>query len=109
MMSSDNWNSSGGDELKCKQINFSEMVDHKVSLENLESSYGLKGIPFLWLQSYLSERIQMAMSGNSRLKWAPVGLLLGLTLMGSVLGLLFFYAVHGPITSFAYNVQAYFR
>ena len=32
-----------------------DMVDHKILLQCLESSYGLKGIPLLWFQSYLSD------------------------------------------------------
>jgi hypothetical protein len=49
-----------------------DMVDHNILLQRLESSYGLKGVPLLWLQSYLSGRTQMVISGNSRSNWVPV-------------------------------------
>ena len=92
-----------------------DMVDHKILLQRLECSYGLKGTPLLWLRSYLTERTQMIISGNSRSKWVPI--FLGVP-QGSVLGPLLFILYTADITSliahhsakghlFADDVQAY--
>ena len=64
-----------------------DMVDHEILLKRLETSCGLKGSPLLWLQSYLSDRTQMIIAGNSRSCWVPV--LFGVP-QGSVLGPLLF-------------------
>ena len=60
-----------------------DMVDHEILLQRLETSCGLKGSPLLWLRSYLSDRTQMIISGDSRTQWVPVKL--GVP-QGSVLG-----------------------
>src|SRR5688572_24456635 len=59
------------------------MVDHEILLQRLETSCGLKGSPLLWLRTYLSDRTQMIISGDSRTQWVPVEL--GFP-QGSVLG-----------------------
>ena len=64
-----------------------DMVDHEILLQRLETSCGLKGSPLLRLRSYLSDRTQMIISGDSRTQWVPVKL--GVP-QGSVLGPLLF-------------------
>jgi hypothetical protein len=91
------------------------MVDHEILLQRLETSCGLKGSSLLWLRSYLSDRTQMIISGDSRTQWVPV--LLGVP-QGSVLGPLLFILYTSGIPSlfpnhaanghvFADDVQAY--
>ena len=60
-----------------------DMVDHEILLKRLETSYGLQVIPLQWLRSYLSERTQIIVSGNSRTKWLPITMVVP---QGSVLG-----------------------
>ena len=92
-----------------------DMVDHEILLQRLETSCGLKGSPLLWLRSYLSDRTQMIISGDSRTQWVPVKL--GVP-QGSVLGPLLFILYTAGIPSlfpnhsaighlFADDVQAY--
>ena len=91
------------------------MVYHEILLQRLETSCGLKGSPLLWLRSYLSDRTQMIISGDSRTQWVPVKL--GVP-QGSVLGPLLFILYTAGIPSlfpnhsaighlFADDVQAY--
>jgi len=51
-----------------------DMVDHEILLQRLETSCGLKGSPLLRLRSYLSDRTQMIISGDSRTQWVPAKL-----------------------------------
>src|SRR6218665_3659526 len=60
-----------------------DMVDHQILLERLETSCGISSLPLLWIKSYLSDRTQMIVSGESRTSWVPI--FLGVP-QGSVLG-----------------------
>src|SRR6218665_208984 len=54
-----------------------DMVDHQILLERLKTSCGISSLPLLWIKSYLSDRTQMIVSGESRTSWVPI--LLGVT------------------------------
>ena len=60
-----------------------DMVDHEILLQRLQLSCGLSGIPLLWFKSYLTDRTQMVVLGDSRTEW--VGVKFGVP-QGSVLG-----------------------
>ena len=60
-----------------------DMVDHDILLHRLEISFGLSGLPLLWFRSYLTDRTQMVILGDSRTSWVPVKV--GVP-QGSVLG-----------------------
>src|SRR6218665_2098936 len=49
-----------------------DMVDHQILLERLETSCGVSSLPLLWIKSYLSDRTQMIVSGESRTSWVPI-------------------------------------
>ena len=49
-----------------------DMVDHNILLHRLEISFGLSGPPLLWFRSYLTDRTQMVILGDSRTSWVPV-------------------------------------
>ena len=72
------------------------MVDHTILLQRLETSCGLKGLPLQWFRSYLSDRTQMIISGESRTLWVPIKL--GVP-QGSVLGPLLFILYTAGIPS----------
>src|SRR6218665_2952437 len=64
-----------------------DMVDHQIFLERLETSCGISSLPLLWIKSYLSDRTQITVSGESRTSFVPI--FLGVP-QGSVLGPLLF-------------------
>src|SRR6218665_1235054 len=49
-----------------------DMVDHVILLQPLETSFGLSGSPLNWFRSYLSDRSQMVVLGDTRSSWVPV-------------------------------------
>src|SRR6218665_632161 len=49
-----------------------DMVDHEILLQHLETSFGLSGSPLNWFRSYLSDRSQMVVLGDTRSSWVPV-------------------------------------
>src|SRR6218665_2238307 len=49
-----------------------DMVDHEILLQRLETSVGLSGSPLNWFRSYLSDRSQMVVLGDTRSFWVPV-------------------------------------
>src|SRR6218665_325681 len=92
-----------------------DMVDHEILLQHLETSFGLSGSPLQWFRSYLSDRSQMMVLGDTRSSWVPVQF--GVP-QGSVLGPLLYilftadishlfpkYSASGHL--YADDVQAY--
>ena len=74
-----------------------DVVDHTILLQGLETWCGFKGLLLQWFLSYLSDRTEMVISGDSRTQWVPVKL--GVS-QGSVLGTLLFilYTAASPLS-----------
>src|SRR6218665_2124609 len=49
-----------------------DMVDHEILLQHLEISFRLSGSPLNWFRSYLFDRSQMVVLGDTRSSWVPV-------------------------------------
>src|SRR6218665_3079435 len=73
-----------------------DMVDHQILLERLETSCGISYLPLLWIKSYLSDRTQMIVSGESRTSLVPI--FLGVP-QGSGLGPLLFILYTADIST----------
>ena len=64
-----------------------DTVDHAILLRRIELSYGIRGMAFSWLRSYLSDRTQFIRSGSTSSR--PAVLRYGVP-QGSVLGPILF-------------------
>ena len=51
-----------------------DIVDHEILLQRFQLSCGISNSPLPWFKSYLSDRSQMAILGDSRSKWARIRL-----------------------------------
>src|SRR6218665_2409103 len=60
-----------------------DMVDHELLLQCLHLSFGIDGTSLNWIKSYLADRSQMIVMGNTRTPWVRVKL--GVP-QGSILG-----------------------
>src|SRR6218665_639148 len=60
-----------------------DMVGHELLLQRLHLSFGIDSTPLNWIKSYLADRSQMIVMGNTRTPWVRVKL--GVP-QGSVLG-----------------------
>src|SRR6218665_1594054 len=92
-----------------------DVLDHAILLQRLETCFGLSGSPLNWFRSYLSDRSQMVILGDTRSSWVPVQF--GVP-QGSVLGPLLYILLTADISHlfakysasvhlYADDVQAY--
>ena len=49
-----------------------DTVDHSILLHRLHTSFGIQGVPLQWFTSYLTNRSQMVVMGDSRSEWSPI-------------------------------------
>ena len=92
-----------------------DSVDHDILLHRLSTSFGISGLPLLWLTSYLTGRSSSTIFCSTRSPWIPV--LVGLQ-QGSVLGPLLYIMFTADLStllatcslishSYADDVQSY--
>lgn len=82
----------------------SDMVDHEILLQCLEFSCGLRSSSLLWCMSYLTDRSQPIISGDSRTPW--VAMKLGVPL-GAVHLAFFTYYVGLQVIIFPFFLYIY--
>jgi len=80
-----------------------DTVDHKILLERLEVSFGVKGQALAWLSSFLTDRTQVVAFGGN--KSTPRRLLCGVP-QGSVLGSLLFALYSADVICIAAKHEA---
>ena len=85
-----------------------DMVDHQILLQRFEKMYGICGLPFKWIDSYLTGRSQyVCYNGLS----SDVMMIMCGVPQGSVLGPLFFLIytadVIGVVQKYGFSVHAY--
>src|SRR6218665_241103 len=49
-----------------------DSVDHSILLQRLTTSFGIVDQPLAWLKSFLSDRFNCVVLGQSRSPWVPV-------------------------------------
>ena len=83
-----------------------DTINHQLLLERLKSDFGINGLAFSWLQSYLSNRTQYVKLGNH--SSSPVELLAGVP-QGSVLGPLLFTTYTSPLSNIIHGFEVSFH
>ena len=81
-----------------------DTINHQILLERLKSDFGIDGLAFSWIQSYLSNRTQYAKLGNR--SSSPVELLAGVP-QGSVLGPLLFTIYTSPLSNIIHGFEVF--
>ena len=83
-----------------------DTINHQILLERLKSDFGIDGLAFSWIQSYLSNRTQYVKLGNH--SSSPVELLAAV-LQGSVLGPLLFTTYTSPLSNIIHGFEISFH
>ena len=83
-----------------------DTINHQLLLERLKSDFGIDGLAFSWLQSYLSNITQYVKLGNH--SSSPVELLAGVP-QGSVLGPLLFTTYTSPLSNIIHGFEVFFH
>ena len=82
-----------------------DTIDHQILLERLKSDFGIDGLAFSWIQSYLSNRTQYVKLGDHS---SPVELLAGVP-QSSVLGPLLFTTYTSPLSNIIHGFEVSFH
>ena len=83
-----------------------DTINHQILLERLKSDFGIDGLAFSWLQSYLSNRTQYVKLGNH--SSSPVEPLAGVP-QGSVMGPLLFTTYTSPLSNTIHGFEVSFH